>query len=55
MFDDIGVFLSVPDPHKYIVFGGLRTWDKLDKKLVCVCVCLCLCLCWLEGCVVIDC
>ncbi|KAK7486606.1 hypothetical protein BaRGS_00022131 [Batillaria attramentaria] len=25
---------EVPDPYKYIVFCGLRTWDKLDKKLV---------------------
>ncbi|XP_076444985.1 LOW QUALITY PROTEIN: phospholipase D1-like [Babylonia areolata] len=25
---------EVPDPQKYIVFGGLRTWDKLNGKLV---------------------
>ena len=25
---------EIPDPNKYIVFCGLRTWDKLDGKLV---------------------
>ncbi|XP_013089460.2 phospholipase D1-like [Biomphalaria glabrata] len=25
---------EVPDPNKYIVFCGLRTWDKLNNKLV---------------------
>ncbi|KAL8559506.1 hypothetical protein ACOMHN_037170 [Nucella lapillus] len=25
---------EVPEPQKYIVFGGLRTWDKLNGKLV---------------------
>lgn len=27
---------EVPDPNKYIVFCGLRSWDRLDGKLVCV-------------------
>lgn len=25
---------EVPDPNKYIVFCGLRSWDRLDGKLV---------------------
>ncbi|XP_012944337.1 phospholipase D1 [Aplysia californica] len=25
---------EIPDPNKYIVFCGLRTWDKLDNKLM---------------------
>ncbi|KAH9496560.1 Phospholipase D, partial [Bulinus truncatus] len=25
---------EVPDPNKYIVFCGLRTWDRLNNKLV---------------------
>ncbi|GFN77900.1 phospholipase d1 [Plakobranchus ocellatus] len=25
---------EVPDPNKYIVFCGLRTWDKLDNKVM---------------------
>ena len=39
--DESCCVVAVPDPGKYIVFGGLRTWDRLDKKLVSVCVCVC--------------